>query len=151
MTLPFTPRLCPRTRSPLSLCSSQWSISSGALWHTVTGAGMFVQLRLEGILRQSWEIWQPLEQTCLCSSLGASQWACTPHEPSPNFPLPSASPSSPATIQGGSPSPCRTPGLECLICCAHSSLLKAIVPFPLSPISGAQVPTQLLFFASYVM
>ena len=51
---------------------------------------------------------------------------------------------------------CKTPGLGCPDCglifsLPRESVRPCDIPFPLSPLPGAQVPTQQLFFSSYLI
>ena len=83
---------------------------------------------------------------------GGSKHLCAPHGRIQASHSPPVGP----TSQGGSSSLCQTPGLGCPICGLNRSFPREglhlyYLLFPLSPLPGAQVLTQSLFFSSYLI
>lgn len=94
-----------------------------------------------------------LSWTSLCLALAAIQHACAPHEQRPGLFHPFIYCSGLPTSEGDLSPPSRMPGMGHPVCGLTCSLPRAHVcscnlPFPLSPIPGAQVPIQLLCFPS---
>ena len=141
------PRLCPGSGSHLCpmIKSSPW------LWPPQ------IQCCAVAWSEQVTETWGPLEQTCLHPASRASQHARAllmrgveaSHRPSVSL-------GSPPTSQRGSSPLRRTPGPVHPIGGSHHSHPRAGVclcnlPFLLSPLPGAWILTQLLFFPSYLI
>ena len=156
---------CP---SPAQMLLQSWaaSVSRGralflsrraVMWSKWAGA--FPWLRLGLTLGMSWETSQSPQQ--FQSVLFALFW-----EQSNSCVLlmsgvrdshsPPVSPTDPPSGQGDQPSLCWTPGLGCPICgwnrpFPREDLHLCNFPFPLCPLTGAQVLTWLLLFRSYCL
>ena len=117
-------------------------------------------------VRGSWSAWAGVHSEVVSQNLiatrvdlslpclRANQHLCAPHKWNPSFSRLSLCPSGSPSNQWVLSPPHRSPGLRCPVCGLTYSLPRAGVypsnlPFPLSFLPGAQVPTQSLFFPSY--